>query len=331
MAYSKRPYVPRRYNAKKRMPFRPKRTIYKKKTAPAKTALVAKKALSLAKYNNKLAYGSYQNNFQISRRALKITGNTPACLHMVTPVQGEVVFQFLPDPQAPGVPLTYSAQQATTMIIPTLEQASGGPGTGGDVKHNLWKDANDDNINGKYKLLTTALTITVKTNKQLKHNVRYRVDFVKPRWNRMMSQIFSGANVEPLQSNLPLVLGSFNNLLDYTNRVNPMYFTQCAPSAYFDVKVPRSANGATTGTTEWDPTPMVFQKHIKIKHYEVFNPVDLGTALANQPYNGVSQNKRMWCIISSDHPDVNTADIPGIPEVYISRLVSWRDKIGHSA
>lgn len=259
---------------------------------------------------------------------MKITADTPGCFHMTTPRQGEACFQFLPDAQAPGVPLTFSAQTITTFTPPTLEQVTGGPGTGGNDTFNLWKDANDDNLNGKYKLLTTHLQFTVKSQSTQTQTIRYRVDFVRPRWNRNIRTVPAGTNIVAHNNQLPGVLGTFNSILDYSNKVNPMYWTQCHKPVFFTVRLgnPTQTNATATQLT---PSNQVVQKTIKINHNEVINPIEIGTALADQPFRAISQFKQMWCIISSDALYANSPS--EIPDVWVNRIVSWRDKVGHAA
>ena len=325
MAYAK----PRQWKtqSRPRPTYRPKKVIYKKRAPAKSTAIVAKKALSLARYNNKLAYGNYQTNLQIFRRPLKITADTPACFNMTTPKQGESVFQFLADPQAPGVPLTFSSQTATQFQVPSLEQLTGGPGTGGNDTFNLWKDANDDNLNGKYKLLTTHLQFTIKSVPTQSQTIRYRIDFVRPRWNRNIRTVPTGTNVISHNNQLPGVLGSFNNILDYSNKVNPMYWTQCHKPVFFTVRLGNLTQTAVGATS--NPSNNVVQKTIKITHNEVINPIDIGTALQDQPFRAISQFKQMWCIISSDALYSNSPS--QVPDVYVNRITSWRDKVGHAA
>ena len=325
MAYTK----PRRaYNNKRKTTFRAKKTIYKRKSSAAKTAIVAKKALALAKYNNKLAYGNYQLNFQTSRRGFKVTNQTPVCFHMVTPRNGEGIYQFLPDPQAPGTPLTFSSQTIDTFQTPSLEAVSGGPGTGGNAIFDLWKDTNDDNINGKYKLLTTHLKFTVSGLATQTQRIRYRIDFVRPKNSRQLRNLASGNNINGLQANLPGSLGSFNSLLTGGNQFNPLYWRQVAKPIFFNVDVGNTR--FATPSTSAQATTFTVQKECKIKHYEVLNPVDIGTAIEDeQAFRAVSEYKQMWAIISSDCDYSNSPN--DTPVVNVSRIVSWRDKVGHAA
>ena len=133
--------------------------------------------------------------------------------------------------------------------------------------------------------------------------------------------------LEQRNYNLPDCLGAFNGLLLESNRVNPMYWRFVRKPVYFTVKPQQPHSGATAGTL--DGTTQTVQKHVKLKINKLFNPRDVGTADDNQAYAylGIEQSHQMWCIISTDALE----NAGPLPQMWITRQFSWRDRIGHAA
>lgn len=286
------------------------------------TAVVARRALNLAKANHRIARGSYQTNLHTSRTTVgvRIRSSTPFCFHVPTPRQNENMWQFLQVGQGPG----YAPTVVDNFIKPSVAQITGGAGT---AVHNMWDDANDDVFNGKYYLNSINYTFTVKTKQQQPQAVRYRIDFVKPKMQRLFRAVVGSAALTGINFRLPDALGSFNGLLGSANRVNPMYWTFVRKPVYFTVRPSDlfNANGSL------EPQDRVYQKHIKITLNKVYNPRDVGTTAADegQAYLSIPDNQQIWCIVSTDC-DPRT-DVEAVPSLFMTRQFSWRDRAGHAA
>jgi len=114
------------------------------------TYSVARRALSLARHNNQLAYGSWQSNLHHFQAPVYLNALTPVCFNLTTPTLTEPVFQYLP-----SGPTAYETQVAQNFGQPSITQLTGPGPTGlGNPAWNQWADCNDDVLNGKYKLLT---------------------------------------------------------------------------------------------------------------------------------------------------------------------------------
>ena len=304
---------------------KPRRTIVKKafrtttRGKRASTALIARNALSLARYNNKLARGSYQQNLHVSRSGIHVKAGTPMGFHVPTPRQGEVIWQFY---LTGGVGPGSTTQPISSFVLPTLQQLTGGTG---DVKFNMWDEANADQLNGKYFLNSINYTFTVKALTAQPQSIRYRVDFVRPKRSFRVMSAALGANAQNFF--MPDCLGAFNGLLEPYNRVNPMYWEFVRKPAYFTVHPKELYDSA--GTLQ--PQVCVVQKHIKIRINKVYNPRDVGTAEQDNSsaYLSIPEYQHLWCIVSSD-ADSRLTD-PQVPEVWVTRQFSWRDRVGHAA
>ena len=298
--------------------------VRKYKSKPKSTAAVAKKALALAQYNNKIARGSYQTNLHKQRVPIKVSIGEPMCFHVPTPRQNERIWQFLPVGGGPA----YAAQAVSSFVKPSLADLTGGQGT---ATNNMWADANDDVFNGKYFLQTINYTFTVTSTSNQPQNIRYRVDFVKPRIERNFRSIPGGSpSAETRNFRLPDALGSFNGILGPNNRVNPMYWTQVRKPVYFNVNLGR-VHGQSTGSP-LVPSVTTVQKHIKMYINKVYNPRDIGTTTQdeNSAYLSLPDNQHIWCIVSNDFQAGTTPDADK-PEILVTRQFSWRDRAGHAA
>lgn len=298
--------------------------VRKYKSKPKSTAAVAKQALALAQYNNKLARGSYQTNLHKQRIPLKVSIGEPICFHVPTPRQNESIFQFLPVGGGP----TYAAQAVSAFVTPSLSELTGGAG---NALHNMWDDANDDVFNGKYFLQTINYTFTVTSTSNQPQNIRYRIDFVKPRLARNFRSIPSGAtSADARNFRLPDALGSFNGILGPNNRVNPMYWTQVRKPIYFNVNLGR-VHGQSTGNP-LVPSVTTVQKHVKMYINKVYNPRDIGTNAQDQnsAYLSLPDNQHIWCVVSNDFEIGNTQE-GDRPDLRVTRQFSWRDRAGHAA
>lgn len=324
MPYGRRPY--RRTSVRtirrpvRRYKRRPTRAApYRRK---ASTAALARRAFTLAKANHRIARGSYQTNLHTNRNTggVRIKAATPFCFHVPTPRQNESMWQFLQVGGGPG----YAATVVDSFVKPTLAMLTGGAGT---QAHNMWDDANDDVFNGKYMLQSINYTFTVKASQTQSQAVRFRIDFVKPRLQRLFravvgTQVLNGANYR-----LPDCLGAFNGLLYGANRVNPMYWTFVRKPVYFTVRPSELWN--SNGSLE--PQERVFQKHVKITLNQVYNPRDVGTTAADESnaYLSIPDNQHMWCIVSTDAPGPMLNE--QVPALFMTRQFSWRDRAGHAA
>jgi len=327
MPYGRRTYGRRTYPRHARTTVRrvAKRTYAEKarrssfRAKRSSTAMTARKALSLARYNNKLARGSYQQNLHVSRTGVHVKAGSPMAFHVPTPRQGEVLWQFY---LTGGVGPGSTSQPISSFVLPTLAQLTGGTG---DVKFNMWDEANSDQLNGKYYLNSINYTFTVKAVTPQPQSIRYRVDFVRPkRAFRVMSAAL-GAN--PQDFFMPECLGAFNGLLEPYNRVNPMYWEFVRKPVYFTVQPKELYDNA--GTLQ--PQVCIVQKHVKIRINKVYNPRDVGTAEQDNAsaYLSIPEYQHLWCVVSSD-ADSRLTD-PQVPEVWVTRQFSWRDRIGHAA
>jgi hypothetical protein len=315
MAYSypRKPKNNKKYNY-------PKRYIKKRSTKPKTALAVANKALKIANYNSKLARGSYQTNLHFSRTSMAVTAASPACFHLVTPTEAEQIWQFLPV----GGTTAYAPQAVTLFQKPTLAQLTGGVG---NAAHNVWDDANDDVLNGKYYLQTMNLSFTATSLPNQPQSVRFRIDFVRQRDRRNFRQVTaSGTAVDGQNTMLPDCLGAFNNILNVSNRINPMYFEFVRKPIFFTVAPPRLYDNAGTLT----PTIQTVQRHCKMSINTTYNPRDVGNATTdnNKPYLSIPNNQQVWCIISTDCVEGSPDQIP---QISITRQFSWRDRAGHAA
>lgn len=288
------------------------------------TATLAKKAYSLAKYNNKLTRGSYQTNLHKQRNPIKVSMFQPVAFHVPTPRQNEFIWQFSPVGGGPA----YAAQSVTQFVKPSLADLTGGQGT---AQHNMWADANDDVFNGKYYLQTMNYTFTVYSTPTQPRNIRYRIDFVKPRLRREFRSVPGGSTAADARNfRLPDALGSWNGILGQNNRVNPMYWQQVRKPYFFNVNLGRVTK--TAGSSILQPSTWAVQKHIKLNINKVYNPRDLGTTEQDEgsAYLSIPDNQHIWCIISNDL-DINGTSEADQPNLYVTRQFSWRDRAGHAA
>lgn len=298
--------------------------VRKYKSKPKSTAATAKKALALAQYNNKLARGSYQTNLHKQRNPIKVSFGQPVAFHVPTPRQNEFIWQFSPVGGGPA----YAAQAVTQFVKPTLAELTGGQGTD---QHNMWADANDDVFNGKYFLQSINYTFTVYSTATQPQNIRYRIDFVKPRLRREFRSVPGGSTAaEARNFRLPDALGSWNGILGQNNRVNPMYWTQVRKPFFFNVNLGRVTK--TSGSSILQPSTSAIQKHIKLNINKVYNPRDLGTTAQDEgnAYLSIPDSQHVWCIISNDL-DINGTTAADQPNLYVTRQFSWRDRAGHAA
>ena len=311
MPYGKA-YRTRRGMRTTRTSTRRKSTLARQKTAryaKVSTARLAKRAYTLAKRNRVSLYGSYQQNLQHFRQGLTFDAASPVCFHIMTPSVNEPVYQFLPVAGSTA----YTVQTPTEFLHPSLLQLTGAYGGTGDEAYSQWTQANDDAINGKYRLLTSKYTFRVKMRNAPGAECRIRIDFVKPNWNRIFRVLYgAGATVEENKF-LPDCLGSFNSLLGPNNEINFMYFKQTRKPIYM-----RCAPGNNLTTAE-------IQKTVFMRHNKVLNPVDDEPAFA--PYTKISIKNQEWCIVSTDSETTSQVK----PEVNVTRIVAWRDMRGHAA
>lgn len=302
MAYgSKAPY----YAKKGKKPY--KKKYYKSKS----TALtVASKALALAKRNNKLAYGSYQIQLQHTERTFKLTNAQPCCFMMTTPFNTQPIYQFKFNTGSGQ----YEVNPVTNLAHPSLVQLTGGLGEQG---RNYWRDCNDDKLNGKYKLLWTKLEIrlSARSEDQKKIPCRLRVDFVKPKWNRVMQQAESSTGTQR-NLQLPASLGSFGRIMTDSNHINPMYWNRVGKPCFLNIHA---------GVNETNLDYVV--KTCFFKQNMVINPKYQGSGY--EAYENVPLNKQIWAVISTDIENLTPDD--NLPDVSIKRIFAWRDGAGHAA
>lgn len=275
------------------------------------TALVARKALSLARFNNKLAYGAFQTSLQHFSANVNLNAQTPLCFNITTPTVGEPVHQYLPN----GVGNGYDISTVTSFAHPSLTQITGqGPtGSGGYEPWSQWRYSNDDVLNGKYKLLTQKLEFHFGVS-STSTNCRIRIDFVKPKYNRMLRYTQTGVGQAPGDNHLlPDSLGSFVNLVGPDNMINPMYW-DIQKTVYH------------TLNTENNTTAPKTQKSVFFRHNKVINPIDAAASVF--PSAKISMTNQLWCIVSTDFRGGSTT---GQPFVSVKRYVTWRDGQGHAA
>lgn len=310
MPYGRYPRSTRRYT---RRPTTRRRTTVRRK-APAKyrrrsTALVASRALRLAKWNNKLAWGKWQCNLQHFANGFRpFNAWTPICFNLTTPTESQYIYQYLPS----GVG-TYETQTPDQFMHPNLEQLTGqGPAGGGYEPWNQWADCNDDVLSGKYKLLTQKLEFHFQ---KLDGGCRVRIDFIKPKMNRVL-RVYTNAAGNGENHMLPDSLGSFISLMTTENMINPVYWKTVRKPIFLTI-----APGNDLSTTE-------IQKSVNFVHNQVINPITTA-ASANIPAHGkISVNNQLWCVISTDARGGITS---GQPSVSVKRYVTWRDNQGHAA
>lgn len=283
---------------------------YKKRPSAWTNRSLASKALSLARLNNKLAYGSFQSCLQHFAADVNLNAWTPICFNLTTPTVGEPVHQYLPN----GVGNGYDIATATTFAHPSLTQMTGnGPsGSGGYEPWNQWRYANDDVLNGKYKLLTQKLEFHFGVNSS-STNCRIRIDFVKPKYNRMLRLTQPGGIQVGDAHLLPDSIGSFVNIVGPDNMINPMYW-KTVKTVF---KTLNSENNTTAPQT---------QKSVFFRHNKVINPISAASNVF--PSAKISLPNQLWCIISTDFRGGSTV---GQPFVNVKRHITWRDGQGHAA
>ncbi|HIA03918.1 MAG TPA: hypothetical protein EYN66_18780, partial [Myxococcales bacterium] len=252
---------------------RTRRALPYRAKKPSTTAL-ARRALNVALYNHKALRGSYQTNLHYMTRPVQPRLSYPACFHVVTPRQGETIWEW--SQTAPGPPATYAVAAASTFAPPTEQNLTTGgpPGSTPRPQSNMWAEANDDVLNGKYYLQTMNLTFTAWARESMTTAVRYRIDFVRPNLRRNFRNYTAGGGLDAVNFKLPECLGSFNGLLGHVNRVNPMYFDFVRPPVFFTV--------AKTG----DGDSKYTRKHVKLNINCLYNPRDIGTTAVDNssPY-----------------------------------------------
>lgn len=292
---------------------KPYKKVYRKKSS---AMAVANKALALAKKNNKLAYGSYQIQLQHTFRSLQVTRDTPICFNLTTPIDDQPIFQWLPSVAGP-----YTVQTVSSFSHPNLQQMTGG-NSGGSQDRNFWLDCNDDRFNGKYKLLNSNYEFRLRADTEAQKNytsgTKVRIDFYKPKWNRVMKYDIGSGGVNTRVLQLPDALGSFNGLMADYNAVNPMYWNKIGKSHYITLDTHNDRTTADVITKVW------------MKHNLVMNPKTENPSNEFEPNANIPINKQLWCVISSDNiRDEN--NLNQLPVLTIKRIVSWRDGVGHAA
>jgi hypothetical protein len=269
---------------------------------------MARKALSLARFNNKLAYGSWQQSLHHFANKLSFNAQTPICFNLTTPSLAEPVHQYLPSGTN-----TYDLSQPTTFEIPPLGFLTGqGPNSGGYEPWNQWRNSNDI-LNGKYKLLTQKLAFHFEAGSS-STSCRLRIDFVKPRYNRVIR--YSNPSVPAQGENhlLPDSLGGFVNMLE-GNMINPLYWRTV--KTVFKTIAPGD-----------DLTTSKIQKTVFFRLNKVINPITTAST-TTYPSSKISLNNQIWCIISTDYRGGSTG--LGQPTVNVYRHTTWRDAQGHAA
>ena len=276
---------------------------------------MATKALALARRNSTKLYGRYQVNLQHWRGGITFNEKTPICFHMMTPAVQEPVFRYQPTTANPAY---YEVGVPVSWAYPSLTQLTGaGPAGAGFLPWSQWSSANDDFINqGKYLLMYTKLTFRIAFKGG---NGRFRIDFVKPKWNRILREIQTSNAQNGENHQLPDALGSFTSLLGPSNEINPMYFRKVRKPIYM-----RCAPDNNLTTPE-------IQKTVYIKHNKVLNPIEVADT-GIYPYAKISVTNQVWCIISTDveAPTAQTPNVPQ-PEIVCTRIVGWRDLSGSAA
>lgn len=271
------------------------------------TALVARKAYSLARWNNKLAWGKFQCGLQHMRNGpYPLNAFSPICFNMTTPSSGEPVWQ-----NSPSGPSGYEPTQITTFVHPALVDLTGpGPGGSGAEQFNSWSDCNDDVLSGQYKLLKQKLVFDFTINAA--NGCRIRIDFVQPKYKRLLRVYNATTPANGENHMLPDSLGSFCNILTADNMINPMYW-RCVRKPVFMTIAPGQ-----------DLTTTRVQKTVHFTHNKVINPISSNTI----PSANISLLNQLWCVISTDFRGGATS---GSPNVQVMRYVTWRDNQGHAA
>lgn len=290
--------------------------VYKRKKYAKPTAYkVATRALRLAKHNNDLARGSFQMNLLKTRAGLTFHESSPICFHLTTPVNGEKLYKFRVNA---GV---YGPNEDSMFQFPDVQELTGGdgnPGFAGLGQHNMWQDANNDSIQGKYKLLSQTITFELTGSNTC--SCKVGIFFVKPNPKRMFRVLTNTTPGNGENFMLPDALGSFNGLLGFKNFINPMYFKQTRKPIYM-----RIAPGTLLSTSH-------IHKTITLTHNKVMNlhPVATsGTTPNAAGYQQISLLNQEWCVIVTDcAPSVPVADQPVIN---MRRVTRWRDLEGAAA
>jgi hypothetical protein len=270
---------------------------------------MASKALAVGRRAISMSYGSWQQSLHHMNQNVGFNAFTPICFNLTTPTVGEPVHQYLPN----GVGIGYDTAQVTTFETPPLSQLTGaGPTTsgGGYEPWNQWKNS-EDILNGKYKLLTEKLVFHFQISTS--SSCRIRIDFVKPKFNRVLRYTQPLLAAQGDNHLLPDSLGSFVNMLD-GNMVNPLYWKTV--KTVFKTIAP--GDDLTTSKT---------QKTCFFKINKVINPITT-TSTAIFPSAKISLNNQLWCIISTDYRGGTTL---GQPSVNVWRHSTWRDAQGHAA
>lgn len=271
---------------------------------------MARRSLAVARRAISMSYGSWQSSLQHFSDNVNLNAWTPICFNLTTPTVGEPVHQYLPN----GVGNGYDVATVTTFAHPSLTQLTGnGPsGSGGYEPWNQWRYTNDDVLNGKYKLLTQKLEFHFGVN-STSTNCRIRIDFVKPKYNRLLRFTQPGGTQVGDQHLLPDSIGSFVNTVGPNNMINPLYW-----------KVVKTV--FKTLNTENSSTAPLTQKSVFFRHNKVINPITAATNV--YPSAKISLNNQLWCVISTDFRGGSTT---GAPFVNVKRYTTWRDGQGHAA
>ena len=282
--------------------------LVKKKRPARSVATTARRALALAKWNNKIAWGKFQCGLQHFHDGLMpFDSLRPICFNMTTPANGEPVWQY-----APSGPTGYEVTQVTTFAHPNLTQLTGPGTTGtGDQQHNAWSDCNDDVLSGQYKLLNQKLEFHFQITSS--NAARIRIDFVRPKLRRLL-RVYNPANVQQGENHmLPDSLGAFSSIMTANNMINPLYYQTVRKPVFLTI-----APGNNLTTTS-------IQKTLHFTHNKVINPIVTNSIVQSSKISLVNQ---LWCVISTDMRGGTTS---GAPSVTVKRYVTWRDNQGHAA
>lgn len=233
----------------------------------------------------------------------------------MTPVNGEKIYRFR---VASGV---YGPQEDDQLNHPSTQQLTGGnalPGFPGLDQHNMWKQANNDSITGKYKLLSQTLTFVFEGSTS--SSCKIGIYFVKPNPRRMFRVLTNTTAADGVNFMLPDSLGSFNNLLGDYNSINPMYFKQTRKPMFF-----RLAPSDNLSTQE-------VRRTITLTHNKVLNihPISQDGMTPNAAgYQQISLLNQEWVVICTDCDD--TVAVANQPKLKIKRIARWRDLDGSAS
>ena len=296
--------------------FRPKKTINKSRKPVTKQVAQNTKLIRQVKDRT---YGEYQHSHQVLESAIVPTVEAPCLINLSNAQVNARVWQPVlganPLPGAQPIPT-----EVNKFVKPTY------------AHNGFWSGSQDDVINGKHKLLKSQYVIQATFTRYTYTQV-IRIDCFRVKKALIMSL--------KQAKQLPNSLSQLHSMATSDNRFNPTYFRK-----YGKPKFLVCPGDTALGAYDVNQHEYTMTKYAKLSfnHNKVISPgielsLDLDEAIADPftvptstiqaeqdaaGYQSMPPDEILWMLISSSTDGFQDH----MPQVKISRHVSWRDHQG---